>query len=579
MAAFSLPLQSDSQQTFGAESVHGLFPGDDKALSKKEAVRLQQVVAAVTPIFERLKKPGEHIVCVTPVVRKPTFMESLALGSWTSVYLRSALVFTNKRLIDVALEPVLFSSSSAVASGPVRTLALEAIKTSKRSWLYAMFKLHNKEAIYYSLLLPRKAKKLLWPAIQAALPSGPVGLDDSKAGFVDHCPSCLGELPKAKLTACSHCQAELRTQAKGALLALAFPGAGAWYAGRNKLAATQFFIELALVGVVATLIFALHAPLAEVAMLAAVIVFFAKRQAAHVAYQLLKRPLVAEGPRRNPQGTLLIGGAASALVAAGLGFFAYTQSIEQDGFAKDLAAAQTAYDNEKYDEALEPLNKAHARLGNVEDKKRLELFLLEAKNARAKQDFQVANQAYTDAVAVQKEILDSAEPQDKKAQKLALANLHYDQADLLRRNDQKLVSKQSYQAALTTVEKDTTVEAIELKGNSHYFLGDIALGQKDFKVALSEYEQAFADLTAAEKPDGALESHRQAALTLADLGEMKRALSEFNGVMKAAATLELEAEYKETLAGELKWLQKENAKAAPAKQAKQSKGKKKQAKR
>jgi hypothetical protein len=114
-----------------------------------------------------------------------------------------------------------------------------------------------------------------------------------------HCPEC-GAAAAEHPTQCSQCETRFKTRGLATALALAFPGAGLFYAGHPILATLDFLGEMLMYILVAFLFLVASGPAEIVAavIVGLVILFFTKLESAHMASVLVHRTKVEKKNRK-----------------------------------------------------------------------------------------------------------------------------------------------------------------------------------------------------------------------------------------------------------------------------------------
>ena len=107
---------------------HGAAAG--RALPGASQRRKRAALRAVAPALERLLGPDEHVLHVAPAMERVSLLHQLGLGWWlASRYHQVALVFTDRRLIEILLDFRGQKPATRTRSWPWRELA-----ASKISW-------------------------------------------------------------------------------------------------------------------------------------------------------------------------------------------------------------------------------------------------------------------------------------------------------------------------------------------------------------------------------------------------------------------------------------------------------------
>jgi hypothetical protein len=291
-----------------------LFPGASHVLSVRQQRRRREQWAAVRPLAEKILEADEHVLHVAYGTEIPGVLTALAMGHMAIAYHQVALVFTEKRLIEVLLTWRAKSASTRVRSFPWMsvsslTLSLGKLKMSpaagrrKFAWRVPV----------------RGDRKLLQPLLERLRPRLLMeGAGRASALPVGHCPQCGGVVPESP-DACGKCRTTFKSKTIASLLALAFPGAGLFYAGHPWLAASDFLGEVILYGVFLMLLLqadaaGMAAALGLGALFFAVTKFHSVRLSRILAART--RP-ETEAQRRGFTRFAIVGGLASLALIAG----------------------------------------------------------------------------------------------------------------------------------------------------------------------------------------------------------------------------------------------------------------------
>jgi hypothetical protein len=291
-----------------------LFPGASVFLSARHQHRRRQQWDAARPLAEKLLEPGEHLLHVAYATEIPGIWTALALGHMAIAYHQVALVFTDKRLIEVLLTWRAKTASTRVRSFPWMSVSSVRLRLGKLKLSPATGRRK------FAWRIPvRGDRKLLTPLLERLKPRLLMeGAGRASALPLGHCPQCGGVVPENP-DACAKCRTAFKSKKVASLLALAFPGAGLFYAGHRWLAANEFLAEVLLYGVFLSVLLQADAP-GTVAALGLGALFFAFIKFHSVR---LSRILVArtrpetEAQRRGYTRFAIIGGLASLALIGG----------------------------------------------------------------------------------------------------------------------------------------------------------------------------------------------------------------------------------------------------------------------
>lgn len=225
-----------------------VFPGADRYLSAKERKRSTALRDLVAERVTSLLEPGEAVLYIAPGYQVPPTLDGLGFGAYVIEYHRVALVFTERRLLELLLEfkgKRLSTRARSFAWGEVQSIKAgwRKLAVTTRDGKRHRFGVPGRgDRKVLGLLVPRLSERVL--GVPAASPTA--------AGRtpVWHCPTCgKGLAPKPRR--CEACGTAFRSPAVATWLALAFPGGGLYYAGHRGLGTVDLIGELVLFGIVA----------------------------------------------------------------------------------------------------------------------------------------------------------------------------------------------------------------------------------------------------------------------------------------------------------------------------------------
>ncbi|HEU4400963.1 MAG TPA: hypothetical protein VFT43_02545 [Candidatus Polarisedimenticolia bacterium] len=303
--------QLDSRSP-GQGEPHELFRGEEQFLSRRQRATRLALLNSIAPTLKRLLGQDENVLYATAAMRTPTFFQSAGLGALSYAFFQMALVFTDRRLIEIQLD---FKGKRP--DGRVRSFTWPHVATLKRGFGGFSFALTPARGRKQSWRLPlrgdRRLLKLLLPRIQDRLLG--TGTNAAETLPVQHCPDCgvaLGSDPKE----CSSCRALFRSSRLVSLLSVAFPGAGLIYAGHPALGTLNLLGEITLFIVATMLLLEAKGASALLPALAGAAFLFLVTKAHSVH---LGRTLVARGRTETPERRArfkrlgMAGGAVSVL--------------------------------------------------------------------------------------------------------------------------------------------------------------------------------------------------------------------------------------------------------------------------
>jgi hypothetical protein len=292
-----------------------IFPGSSGFLKPAERRARLALWRAATPLLARILRPDEHVLHVGRAIQVPPVLHSLGMGHLWTAYHQVLMVLTDRRSIEILLEPRGKAIGTRVRSydwGSVKTLkqGLLSLTLTPSRGKRQVWKLPVRgDRRLLKLLLPRLHGRLQREGEAAAVPQP-----------VWHCPACAAPLPE-RAPECGSCRAMFRSSKIAAWLSVAFPGAGLLYAGHPVLAAGDFLGEVLLFGIVALGVARAGDPASVVALavLGTMFLVMTKLQSAHLTRILTARTRPDDAARRSRFASLgKIGGVLSALALTGV---------------------------------------------------------------------------------------------------------------------------------------------------------------------------------------------------------------------------------------------------------------------
>ena len=282
-------------------------------LSPRQQERRDELRAVIDPALRRLLADGERVVWIAPAFHVPRFFDAFGLGVWYRFFFRVALVFTDRRLIELSLDgggrrigtrtlSFPWAAARRLHHGPL-SLALSTRHGRTQKWRLAV-----------------RADRRIVAALATGLTQQAIGTTPPEDCAVPlwHCPRCAAEVA-AKAGDCPSCGTIFRSRRLAVALAFAFPGAGLFYTGHPLLGALDLLGESLLAAVVALLLLSSESTADTLGYVAigAAFFLFTKLESAHLA-NLFAARTVPEEPRRRQrwQRSALAGGAVSALAVA-----------------------------------------------------------------------------------------------------------------------------------------------------------------------------------------------------------------------------------------------------------------------
>jgi hypothetical protein len=201
----------------------------------------RRLVRVLDELLTRLRREGERVIAVSEGVEAAPWRKRVALGfTWTFAF-RVALVYTDRRLIEVGLSPW-----GRRCTGLIRELSWASSPRPSFDGRNLMVG----EDLRWWLRRPLD-KKVVNEIMQAARAeigkAGRAKTSDAHAWRV--CPKC-GVTVTAAGPRCRRCGSLWRSRRLASALAVAFPGGGKMFLGRPFQALLRFILEVACLALV-----------------------------------------------------------------------------------------------------------------------------------------------------------------------------------------------------------------------------------------------------------------------------------------------------------------------------------------
>ena len=278
--AFLGPLDDDLTPITGPVKVFG---GEGKYLSARKLDARAKLCQEIAPILGRVLDQEETVLHLLPALHYPRFLELFGFGVWWPLFFRATLILTDRRVIEVLMR-------DARRAG-TRVCSYSWAQVSDLRFSMAALKLKPARGRTQKWKIieggDRKLLKLLVPKIQQLLPGD---IHAPRPVPLWHCPECGAATPEHPQK-CSHCETPFKTRGLAAALALAFPGAGLFYAGHPILATLDLLGEFLMYLIVAVMFLVASGPtdLIAASVVGLMILFFTKLESAHMASVLVHR--------------------------------------------------------------------------------------------------------------------------------------------------------------------------------------------------------------------------------------------------------------------------------------------------
>jgi hypothetical protein len=290
-----------------------LFPGASAFLNARVQRRRRDQWNAARSLAGRLLRPEEHVLYVAHAMHVPPALHALALGALALTYHQVMLVFTDTRLIEVLLSVRGKTTETRLRSFPWNSVRDLKISFSKLSVVPAHGK---KQAWKVPAGGDRKLLKLLLPRLKTRLLQE--GAATAQPLPLWHCPQCGATVP-TNPRSCGACRTSFRSSRLAALLSLAFPGGGLFYAGHPFLAAADFLGEVVFYLIFLLMVLEAETGTLKVAVAVGAFLFIlTKLESMHVSQILVARSKPETEARRTGYNRLaLVGGLVSVLLIGG----------------------------------------------------------------------------------------------------------------------------------------------------------------------------------------------------------------------------------------------------------------------
>jgi hypothetical protein len=188
----------------------------------------------------------ESVLAFTEGIEQCDVVTRAVLGGFWAASRRVALVFTGHRMIEIGLNVTGRQAVGRIRSFPwdrVPSLELHGRWLELRSWADTGFRWYLRDELDPSIQQQLRAQADL--SVSTYQPS------QIRSVPLIHCSHC-GVVRTNPDGACTRCQSRVRSPSLAGWLALAFPGAGHFYASRRRVATMRFGIELLIFGSLAS---------------------------------------------------------------------------------------------------------------------------------------------------------------------------------------------------------------------------------------------------------------------------------------------------------------------------------------
>jgi hypothetical protein len=268
------------------------FEGEERYFSKSKIDDRERMWQAIAPHLVRVLEDDETVLHVMPALHVPSIWHQLGFGVWWSLFNRTAVVLTDRRLVEVAMR------DWRRAGTRICSYSWDQIRKLKLSMGTLTLTPADGRTQKWRLTVrgDRKLVKLLLPKLQE-LP--PIDIHVPHRLPVWHCPIC-GTATATHPRSCAQCGTQFKSTTMAALLAVAFPGAGLLYAGHPVLAAMDLLGEVLLFILAATgfLVATSTDDIVGAVIVALILFAVTKLESMHLATTLVKRTVPDANPSR-----------------------------------------------------------------------------------------------------------------------------------------------------------------------------------------------------------------------------------------------------------------------------------------
>jgi len=332
-----------------------LFPGAERYLSKSGIRKKRQLLERVEPVLGRVLEDGEQLLWILSAHQVPRLIEWFGLGMFFLNMHKVTLVITDRRVIEILMD-----LGGSKPGTRIRSYAWAGGVLPKRGFGKLTVSPSSDQKVTWRIAArgDRQLLKALLPRIEEQVTRSTVPSLEQES-VVWHCPECGAAIP-SKPQVCSQCNTRFRTSGMAAWLALAFPGAGLYYAKRPVLGTLDLVGELVLFGLMLVGFMAssgYEEMLGGIA-LGAFLFAVTKLESVHVSDMLVRRaiPVAATGQarwRKFAQGGTILTVVALGLMVASTGQLAssLTRDLEvapgNEGWQVTRTAAEFSYQDDE----------------------------------------------------------------------------------------------------------------------------------------------------------------------------------------------------------------------------------------
>lgn len=327
-----------SRRPGAAAGPQTLFPGDRELIGKAKLRSRTALWGLVSPRLDKILTPDEKLLHVCEAVQKVSAFRAMSMGAMVYAYHQVFLVLTDRRLVEVLLDPRGKAPESRIRSVPWRAVSDARVK-------FGSLRLRTADGrkLMWSLRVrgDRKLISAMLPKMQQGSLIG--GAASTEKLPAVHCPGC-GETLRQEPERCQTCGTMLRSKRLARILSLAIPGGGLFYLGHPFLGTLDLLGEMMILFVTGITLAAASgsAAIASAAGLMGFLILLTKAESLHVGDVLSERLRPDTEARRGRWRTFSKAGAfASVLVLILIGAGSGTMAGKVD---RDLDFAASGPD-------------------------------------------------------------------------------------------------------------------------------------------------------------------------------------------------------------------------------------------
>ncbi len=212
---------------------------DDKGMRK----RVGKLLDGITDALQKMLAPDECVLYAARAQEPIGVLEQWGMGAYVYRVTITALVFTNQRLLRLALAPKGSFGNAVKFAGKVKTLAYGDIQAAKASGflsgvLWLTYKSGKKEKYWGIRRADTKKMGVLFDVLLPAHAAASTAV----GGMVSLCPDCLSPLSE-RVYHCARCGLVFKDEQTMLRRAWLIPGGGYFYCGQTLLGVLDLIAE------------------------------------------------------------------------------------------------------------------------------------------------------------------------------------------------------------------------------------------------------------------------------------------------------------------------------------------------